>query len=76
MKRKMRKPARHSGFTLLEVLLVLVILIVLTSAVGVNVLNAQKRAMRNAAIAQMGLFKNMLTDYHMDMSSYPTTDQG
>jgi general secretion pathway protein G len=61
---------------LLEVLLVLVILITLTSSVGYYVLGAQKKAMNRAAVAQMGLFKNMLVDYHMDMGSYPSTDQG
>lgn len=71
-----QRAPRRGAFTLLEVLLVLVILIVLTSSVGYSVLNAQKKALRNQAKAQIGLLKTPLTDYHMDMGSYPATDQG
>lgn len=67
---------RASAFTLFEVLLVLVILIILTSTVSYYVLGAQKKAYIRAAQAQIGLCKSMLTDYHLDVGSYPTTDLG
>jgi general secretion pathway protein G len=71
------KRRRHTGgFTLFEVLLVLVILIILTSTVSYYVVGAQKKANRNAAKAQIGLFEGMLTAFHMDIGGYPTTEQG
>src|SRR6188474_3871490 len=77
MNRRPRKSSRKKqGFTLFEVLLVLVILIILTSTVSYYVLGAQKKAYVRAAQAQIGLFANMLKDYHIDVGSYPTTEQG
>jgi general secretion pathway protein G len=67
---------RGEGFTLLEVLLVLMILIILTSTVSFSVIRAQKTANQRAAQAQMGLFKTMLDAYYVDCGMYPTTDQG
>src|SRR6187549_3687935 len=73
---RMKRRRRSSGFTLFEVLLVLIILIILTSTVSYYVIGAQKKAYARAAKAQIGLFSGMLTDYHIDMGGYPSTDQG
>ena len=52
-----RRAAAARGFTLMEVLLVLVILVILGSlAVGVFT-NAQKKAQMDAARSQIGLLK-------------------
>lgn len=72
--RRMRQ--KRQGFTLFEVLLVLIILIILTSTVSYYVIGAQKKAYARAAKAQIGLFKSPLTDYHIDVGGYPSTDQG
>ena len=73
---RMKRRRRSSGFTLFEVLLVLVILIILTSSVSYYVIGAQKKAFQRAAKAQIGLFEGMLTDYHLDVGGYPSTEQG
>jgi len=69
-------PHRRSGFTLIEVLLVLVILVVIGSLVGLQVTGARKRAMINAARTQIGMFKTPLANFQLDMGTYPTTAHG
>mgnify|MGYP002528444249 CR=1 FL=1 len=75
MKRNIRR-RRRGGFTLMEVLLVLAILVILGSSVGYFMLGAQKRAYIRAAQSQMHSFEQMLTGYRLDLGSYPSTTQG
>jgi general secretion pathway protein G len=73
-KRVQRRPSRdaRSGFTLMEVLLVLVILVVLAS-LAVNVFSGtQDQANRNAAAAQVGLYKRAIDLYRLNMRQYPS----
>lgn len=67
---------RRSGFTLIEVLLVLVILVILGSLVGIQVRSAQKKGLVNAAKSQIGLFKSPLDTYLLDVGDYPSTSAG
>ncbi|HTQ38113.1 MAG TPA: type II secretion system major pseudopilin GspG [Pirellulales bacterium] len=67
-----RRPSR-AAFTLMEVLLVLVILVVLGSlAVGMFT-GAQKRANLNAAQVQVEAISDQCERYNLDMNAYPTT---
>jgi general secretion pathway protein G len=69
-----RRKSHHArgGFTLMEVLLVLVILVVLAS-LAVNVFSGtQERADQRAAAAQVGLYKSAINMYRMDTRQYPT----
>ena len=60
-----------AGFTLMEVLLVLVILVVLAS-MAVNVFwGAQEKADKNAAAAQVGFYARAMDRYRLDMKKYP-----
>jgi len=64
------------GFTLIEVLLVLVILVTLASF-AVNAYDGiRRKANINAAKVQIGLFESQLALYQLSMKDYPTTDQG
>ena len=68
-----RQRIRHNrrGFTLIEVLLVLVILVMLGSlAVGVYS-QVQLNAMKRDAKAQIKLFKTPIEVYQQDMLAYP-----
>ncbi len=69
MKRKHRR--RSSGFTLMEVLLVLVILVILGSMAGLFLRGAQKKALVNAARAQIGSLKAAVDMYEIDLRNYP-----
>ena len=75
MKQNFRKKTRRrrAGFTLIEVLLVLVILVILGSLVGIQVHNAQLRANVNAAKSQIGLFKTPIEAFNLDVGRYPST---
>ena len=74
MKRKSVR-RRRVGFTLMEVLLVLAILVILGSMVGVFFIGTQKTAYEKNALIQMGHFKSQLQLYRMDVGSYPTSLQ-
>jgi general secretion pathway protein G len=66
-----RRGARRAGFTLIEVLLVLIILVILGS-LAVNVFTGtQDRANINAAKAQVGLLAEPINRYRLDMNKYP-----
>jgi len=67
---------RPKGFTLVEVLLVLVILVVIASLAVTAYGPIQKRAYINAAKTQIGAFDTPLETYRLDIGDYPSTDQG
>jgi len=67
---------QRSGFTLIEVLLVLVILVVLASLVGFYVQGAQKRALMDACKSQIGSLSQVVESYQLDVRSYPSTSAG
>ncbi len=75
MPHRYRTQKRH-GFTLIEVLLVLVILVILASLVGISVRNAQKNALKDAAAARIGQLKTCVAAFQLDLRRYPTTAQG
>ncbi len=70
-----RKRGR-AGFTLIEVMLVLVILMVLASLAGVAVNTQRKSAFIRAATAQIGMFEMPLESYRLDIGAMPSTQQG
>ena len=74
MKRK--KAIRRSGFTLIEVVVVIVILVTLASIATPLYMNYIKRANVSAAKTQIKMFDDALTNYKMDVGSYPETDAG
>ena len=67
---------RRAGFTLIEVLLVLVILVILGSLVGIQIRSAQKKGLVNAAKAQVGMFHTPLESYLIDVGQYPSSSAG
>lgn len=72
----MSRRRRRQGFTLIEVLLVLVILVILSSLVALQIRGAQKKGLVNAAKSQIGLFDSPLQLYALDMGDFPTTSAG
>lgn len=75
MRRSLRN-GRRRGFTLMEVLLVLVILAILGSLAALSYDAISRRANKKAAESQIGLFKTPIQMYQMAIGSYPTTAQG
>lgn len=69
----MRKSA---GFTLLEVMVVIVILGLLASFVVPNLMGNQEEAARQKVVVDIQQLENALDMYRLRNSFYPTTEQG
>ncbi|WP_413477850.1 type II secretion system major pseudopilin GspG [Vibrio hibernica] len=67
---------KQRGFTLLEVMVVVVILGILASFVVPNLLGNKEKADQQKAVTDIVALENALDMYKLDNSVYPTTDQG
>ncbi len=67
---------RWQGFTLMELLIVLVIVGLLAALVGPSLYQRIKPAKQQAARAQIKNFATALDSYFIDVGRYPTTQQG
>ena len=65
-----------NGFTLLEILVVVLIITILATVVGVNVASKPGEARRAAAGAQIVTFRTALQLYRMKHGMFPTQQQG
>ena len=70
-----RKAASH-GFTLIEILVVIIVLGLLAALVGPRILGRVSEAKSAAARTQIELLGLALDNYRLDNGSYPTTEQG
>ena len=68
-----RRRSRSSGFTLMEILLVLAILVVLGAMVGVGYNRVQINAMKSAARTQITLLEGAAKLYTLDVGSPPSS---
>lgn len=68
--------ATQRGFTLLEVMVVIVILGILASMVVPNLMGSQERANMQKAVSDVTALETSLSLYKMDNYDYPTTEQG
>ncbi len=68
--------ARQRGFTLLEIMVVIVILGILASIVVPNLMGNKEKADRQKAVTDIVALENALDMYKLDNSRYPTTEQG
>ncbi|MBB4131222.1 MULTISPECIES: type II secretion system major pseudopilin GspG [unclassified Xanthomonas] len=64
------------GFTLVELMVVIVIIGLLATVVMINVMPSQDRAMVEKARADVAVLEQALETYRLDNLSYPTTEQG
>lgn len=64
------------GFTLMEVMVVIVILGVLASLVVPNLMGNKEKADRQKAVTDIIALENALDMYKLDNGNYPTTIQG
>lgn len=67
---------RHSGFTLIEVMVVVVILGILAALVVPKVMSRPDEARAVAAKQDVGSLMQALKLYRLDNRRYPTTEQG
>ncbi|UXI01181.1 type II secretion system major pseudopilin GspG [Photobacterium sp. TY1-4] len=67
---------KQRGFTLLEVMVVIVILGVLASLVVPNLLGNKEKADQQKVVTDISALEQALDMYKLDNSVYPSTDQG
>jgi len=69
-------PSRHHGFTLLELLVVMVIIGLLAGYVGPKLFAQIGRSEVKIARAQIDGFQKALDQFRLDTGHYPATEQG
>lgn len=76
MKTRTRKKNRQAGFTLIELMVVIVIIGVLAGLIIPRVMGRPDEARQAKAKMQMGSLESALKLYRLDNGYYPTTEQG
>jgi general secretion pathway protein G len=66
----------QDGFTLIEIMVVILILGLLATIVVQSLRGAADKAKRTKAMADVSEFKTALDRFYLDNGYYPTTDQG
>ena len=74
MNKQVRK--RQDGFTLIEVMVVIVILGIMAALVVPNLVGRQDQAQVTAARSDIAAIGNALDLYRLDNNTYPSTEQG
>ena len=72
----MRMQPRRRGFTILELLIVIGILLAIGSLVAVNVLGASEKADLKLARAQLQAFESAIEQFRVEMKRWPTEEEG
>jgi general secretion pathway protein G len=73
---RIRRSDRRAGFTLVELMVVIVIIGLLATVVAINVLPSQDRAMTGKARADVATLEQAVETYRLDNLVFPTTEQG
>ena len=71
-----RKRQREEGFTLIELMVVIVILGILATIVAINVIPYGEKAKVTAAKSDIATIEGALDAYKLSNDSYPTSAQG
>lgn len=72
----LEKTSRHAGFTLIELMVVMVILAILAGLIVPRIMGRPEEARRTKAAIQLQSLETALKLYNLDNGSYPTTEQG
>ena len=67
---------KQEGFTLIEIMVVILILGLLATLVVQSLRGATDKAKRTKAMADIAELKTALDRYYIDIGSYPSSDQG
>ena len=67
---------KFTGFTLIEVMIVVVILGILAAVIVPNILDRPDQAKVTAAKSDIAVIMQQLKLYRLDNATYPSTDQG
>ena len=67
---------RNAGFTLIEIMAVVLIIGLLSTIVGVSIFSQVDKGRITATAAQISNLEAVLELYRMDNAHFPTTEQG
>jgi len=67
---------RRTGFTLIEVLIVLVIVLAIGGIVAVNLIPVRDKALENTERIQLQTIADALEQFNLTIGRYPTEDEG
>lgn len=70
------KPTQNDGFTLIELMVVMVILAILAGLIVPRIMGRPEEARRTKAAIQIQSLETALKLYNLDNGAYPTTEQG
>ncbi len=70
------KNRKEAGFSLIELLIVMVILGLLAALVAPKMFGKAEKAKQNAAQAQIAYFESALDTYRLDVGKFPSIEQG
>lgn len=73
---KRNAAAGRAGFTLVEVLVAVTIVVILGSVTGLYLLDLPQKGRQQAARLQLDVFRSAITLYASDNGSVPTAEQG
>lgn len=74
--KSLRLNSKHEGFTLLELLVVIVIIGLLAAYVGPKYFSQLGKSEVTIAKAQIEAFEKSLDTYRLDLGHYPTSEEG
>ena len=70
------KKQKERGFTLIEIMIVIIIIGLMAALVGPKLFGKVSVAKQKAAKAQIELFGTALDTFRLDVGRYPTTEEG
>lgn len=76
MRRKTNTFKTDKGFSLLELLIVMVILGLLAGLVGPKFFKQEEKGRQKTAKSQIALFETAIDTFRLDAGKFPTTEQG
>lgn len=73
---RMARGSRARGFTLIEVMIVIAIVLALTAIVGVAVLGRREQADVSLTNTKLNILKSALKQFRLDFNRWPTEEEG